>query len=455
MSTKYYLGLDIGGTYCKAIIIDNYQNIDSIVIRPTPGFLSNKKGIKEICPREIEKVVIQLIREVVSHKKNIINAVGITGQMHGTLLIDDSGKPKSNFITWQDQRVKNFFKSDETYLSFFSKELPNFHNQSGSSLRSGMMGPLLFWMTQNTPEILKKTHCTVLPDYVASLFSDSFPISNPTQAAATGIYDVKNDCWIAEYIKYLDLSEKILPKLTTIGCTSGFVSTPFSKKTGLKRGIPVFSSIGDYQAALYGSGLKINDISINIGTGGQVSHLIKDILIYPGIETRPFLDDKYTLCIPGINAGRSIAVMNNFFRSIFEVFDSEKKINFKVIEDKILYSKELPIPIVNANFFKRNGGGIFNITPENFSAERLYFSLLKNLAQNYHLAHKKIRSVTGKNNFNRLMFSGGVIRKSYLLQYLIKNEFTINNAILSSFEEEAASGVALLARKWQIGMEEN
>ena len=70
--------------------------------------------------------------------------------MHGVLLLDGSNKPVTNFISWQDQRTTELLsKSHVTYLNYLKDSLQKYRPLTGTDLRSGMMGPLLFWFKRN------------------------------------------------------------------------------------------------------------------------------------------------------------------------------------------------------------------------------------------------------------------------------------------------------------------
>ena len=217
-----------------------------------------------------------------------IDGIGISGQMHGILLLDGLNNPVTNFISWQDQRATDLLsKSQETYLNILKDNLQKYRSLTGTDLRSGMMGPLLFWFKRNGYlNSNDKVKATFISDYIVSMLTENEPLCDPTNASGSGIYNIKDGEWLNEYFEITGIDYNILPNVVETKSLAGQLAYRQSKELNMKQGTPVYVSIGDYQAALVSSKLDDRCISINIGTGAQVSSLINDYISTDNYEIR-------------------------------------------------------------------------------------------------------------------------------------------------------------------------
>ena len=145
-----YLGIDIGGSFCKAIVIDQDNNIFQTERKRMPNPIKTKNSkLIEYNINEIINLVFDLIKSIKTVLIKKIDGIGVTGQMHGVLLLDQSKEPLTNFVSWQDQRTTELMTANQTtYLNYLSDSLYKYRSVTGTDLRSGMMGPLLFWFQQ-------------------------------------------------------------------------------------------------------------------------------------------------------------------------------------------------------------------------------------------------------------------------------------------------------------------
>ncbi len=450
MDSSKFIGLDIGASNCKAIMIDNQGQVCRISRKNMPGIITMKPGYFEISPAEVKKIVLGVLKELIREDGGNIKAVGVTGQMHGMMFIDEGLNPLGNFISWQDQRTTH--NSEESRISIMDRMIesfPDMHRKTGSFLRSGMMGPLFNWFGSLSRIPSTAQTITFLPEYICSILTDRPPISNDTQAAATGVYDVKQRRWDRKYIEYARIPETLLPRVLSVGTSCGRVSMKVSQQTGLSPGARVFSAVGDFQAALFGAGLSAGDVSINIGTGAQVSLCTKGFRVYDGIETRPFFDNCFLLCIPGLSAGRALAVYRRFVEGALRLCtgrDHEGDV-LRQIDERALDLNTDQFPDCHSNFFDAAEGVFCSLNHENFSVAHLYGALIEDLARQYYEAYQKI-AVNSRLNAERVILSGGVARRSRLLRRLIAEKFDGLEILLTAEEEEAATGIGRLALKW-------
>ena len=178
-----YLGIDIGASFCKAVVIDHNLNVLYSTRKEMPNSIdTGSVKVVEYDINEILNLIYDLIKSINKQFLMQIDGIGVSGQMHGILLLDKSNNPVTNFISWQDQRATELLsESQETYLNFLKDNLQNYTNLTGTDLRSGMMGSLLFWFKRkdffsNNTEI----KATFISDYLVSVLTEyvmlpSFP----------------------------------------------------------------------------------------------------------------------------------------------------------------------------------------------------------------------------------------------------------------------------------------
>ena len=150
-----------------------------------------------------------------------------------------------------------------------------------------------------------------LGDFVESWIAEKDCAIHPTNAAASGLYDLCRGEWNVNFIKALQLADIILPKITHENKPVKFVWKG--------RHIIMYPALGDQQAALLGSGLhNSTQLSINMGTGAQVSVVSDSPNLSGAYQTRPYFAGKYLLTVPHIPSGRAL---NVYFRFVREIFD--------------------------------------------------------------------------------------------------------------------------------------
>ena len=238
--------------------------------------------------------------------------------------MDEAGKPKTNFISWQDKRTEQpMAESGVSYLDFLKNHLTDSRCQTGTDLRAGMLGPVLFWFQKNKLSELDGKKAVFLSDFIVSYFTGCEITCDPTQAAGSGVYNLVDNCWLRLYLETTQISGSLLPHVVEIGTKSGEISNDISGKIGIKQGIPVYTSMGDHQAVLFSSGMDEESLSINIGTGAQVTLLSKDPIYSDTFETRPFVDGYYLNCISGLSAGRAINLFEKFVKDTIETFSAQ------------------------------------------------------------------------------------------------------------------------------------
>ena len=235
------------------------------------------------------------------------------------------------------------------------------------------------------------------------------PVCHPTNAAATGLYDLHTDNWNQDYICCFN-NEKSTITFPVVGK---------SEQIKILNGVKyiIFPAIGDQQSALIGCCFKdASTLSFNMGTGAQVSRLTKNI-VYGTYQVRPYFYGMYLITIPHIPCGRAINVFFRFIKDITVKF--EKSISDEDIWNIInscfdsipQYSNDLSCDL---SFFENaitNNivGSITNISEYNLLIDNLMKSAFVQIANNFVSCSSNLNQDLSK--FDNVLFSGGIAQR--------------------------------------------
>ncbi len=219
-----------------------------------------------------------------------IAAIGLSGQMHGAVLLDERGEVLRPSIIWCDQRTAEQCRwLDEQIGPARLLELT-----SNPALTNFTLTKLL-WVRQHEPEIWARVRHVLLPkDYVRYRLSGAFAI-DVADASGTLLLDVAKRQWSAEMLKATGIAADLLPEVFESPAVCARVSREAAAATGLREGTPIVAGAGDQAAGAVGLGItRPGAVSVTIGTSG---------VVFAATE-RPALDRRgriHTFChaIPG------------------------------------------------------------------------------------------------------------------------------------------------------------
>lgn len=366
--------------------------------------------------------------------------VCISNEMHGYVVTDVRGIPYTDYISWKNE---NAYKRNggQTYLEILGELLTEDEILStGMPIKAGLPNVNLFYALQNELRGISKEeiYFYTLGDYIIRVLSDKEPYIHITNAAATGLVDLRRRKW----------NESIIKKLGMDGIRFPSIYTNEEDITVNKSGVCMhfLPAVGDQQAALLGSNLADEtSISVNLGTGGQVSRLTGQLFLSKQYQTRPFFNGLYLKTIPHIPSGRALNVYFGFVKEIVDHFaEVEEKEIWKYILDQVRDAEEGNLDI-DMSFFTNavtthTQGTISGIREENFNCGNLFLSVYKQLAENVNTLLEKI----GCQNIRKIIFSGGVATKNELLRQLILEKIERYESVFIS-ENETMIGLFMYA----------
>jgi len=264
----YMLGIDVGTTGCKILLIDAAGVVVGEETRPyqlnMPHPLWSEQDPEDWWEAATAGVTIVLAAADVPASQ--VAAVGLTGQMHGLVLLDARGEVLRPCILWNDQRTaRQCAAITETVGARRVLEL------TGNPVLTGFTAPKLLWVREHEPEIYGRIAHVLLPkDYVRYRLTGEF-FGEVSDASGTSLFDVGKRRWSDEMLAALDVPRAWLPETTESTVVSAKVDARGARESGLPIGTPVVGGAGDQAAQAVGSGIISEGlISATLGTSGVV-----------------------------------------------------------------------------------------------------------------------------------------------------------------------------------------
>jgi xylulokinase len=208
------------------------------------------------------------IRQVLSESGVIadeIAGVGLTGQMHGLVLLDDAGKVLRPAILWNDQRTGP--QCDEIRARLGSRLI----QVTGNDALPGFTAPKIMWVARHEPDVYAQAAHILLPkDYLRYRLTGGFAMDK-ADGSGTLLFEVRARDWSSEVLAALDIPASWVPPTFEGTEVTGVVSREAAEVTGLRAGTPVVAGGGDQAAGAVGMGaVNVGAVSITVGTSGVI-----------------------------------------------------------------------------------------------------------------------------------------------------------------------------------------
>jgi len=275
----HYLGLDVSTTSSKALLIN--QKGEVMGSASSPHTLSSPKPLwSEQDPGQWWQAVIKSIQSVVSQTQinpHEIAAVGLTGQMHGLVLLDADGEVLRPAILWNDQRCQN--QCDQIHQKI-GKE--RFIQITGNLALTGFTAPKILWVAENEPEIYSRVSQVLLPkDYIRFKLTGATTMDK-ADGSGTVLFDLEARDWSQELLAALDIPRGWMPKTYEGPECTGTIDAEAAAVTGLAQTTPVVAGGGDQAAGAVGVGaVEPGIIGLTLGTSGVIFATTPSALIEP------------------------------------------------------------------------------------------------------------------------------------------------------------------------------
>ncbi|MGH8912493.1 MAG: xylulokinase [Acidimicrobiia bacterium] len=265
---SYVLGIDSSTTATKAVVVDRAGSLLGVGSAPY-GYETPRPLWTEQDPRLWWNGAVSAIRQVMGEcgiTGPDIAGVGVTGQMHGLVLLDESGDVVRPAILWNDQRTE--VECDEIRRRVGAERLIEI---SGNDALTGFTAPKVLWVQRHEPENWARVARILLPkDFVRYRLTGSHGV-DVADGSGTILFDLAARTWSPEILAALDIDRSLLPPTFESPEVIGHVTAEAAAATGLLAGTPVVAGSGDQSANAVGVGaVEPGIVALSLGTSGVV-----------------------------------------------------------------------------------------------------------------------------------------------------------------------------------------
>ncbi len=267
-AATHVVGVDSSTTATKAVVVDRAGDVVSVGVDEY-GYDTPHPGWSQQQPDLWWQATQRAVRSALAAagvRGDEVGAVGLTGQMHGSVLLDSAGVPVRAALLWNDQRTAA--QCDEIRRRVGSDRLVRL---TGNDALTGFTAPKLLWVREHEPEVWARVAHVLLPkDYVRYSLTGALA-TDVADGSGTLLLDVPARRWSAEVLADLDLDPALLPALHEGPDVTGTVTEAAAAATGLAPGTPVVAGGGDQAATAVGVGAVTPQVgALSLGTSGVV-----------------------------------------------------------------------------------------------------------------------------------------------------------------------------------------
>jgi xylulokinase len=438
----YFIGIDSSTTATKTLLMDSAGQVVAVAASEytfeTPYPLWSEQD-----PVLWWTATVESIRQVLTDsgiRGGQIKGIGLTGQMHGLVLLDENGDILRPAILWNDQRTG---AQCDVIRSRLGKN--RLIQITGNDALTGFTAPKILWVQDEEPEVYGKIAHILLPkDYVRFKLTGEYAMDK-AGGAGTILFDVRKRTWSPEVLEALEIDPAWLPPTYEGTEITGVLSESAAEATGLAPGIPVMGGGGDQAAAAVGTGAVVEGIvSLSLGTSGVVFAAMDSPAIEPEGRLHAFchaVPGKWHLMGVMLSAAGSLRWHRDTFASgvPFGDFVTQAR-QIPAGADGLIFLPYLtgertphPDPLAR--------GGFIGLTVRH-TLNHLTRAVLEGVSFGLRDSFELMKD-SGLSDISQVRVTGGGARSSVWLQ-ILADVLNVELVTVSS-EEGAAYGAALLA----------
>lgn len=282
----YLLGLDVGTTGTKALLIDESGQIVGRALSEYP-LSTPRPNWAEQDPEHWWKAAVETIGEVLASagiSGDQVDAVGLSGQMHGSVFLDEQDQVIRPAILWCDQRTAaqcdwiTETVGEETLVA-----------ETCNPVLTGFTAPKIIWLRDHEPDGFARVHKVLLPkDYLRLRLTGEYA-TEVSDASGTSLLNVPQRRWSEVVLDKIGVPLDWLPQVYESSEITGEITPRAAEATGLRVGTPVVGGGGDQAAGAVGNGIvETGVVSSTLGTSGVVFAYLDEPLMDGQLRTHTF-----------------------------------------------------------------------------------------------------------------------------------------------------------------------
>ena len=276
---EYLIGIDLGTSGTKTVLFDRLGKVIASATVEYPMY-QERNGWAEQDPLDWWHASCETLQSVIQQggvDPRDIKGLGISGQMHGLVMLDKQGRVLRRSIIWCDQRTA---RQCEEITQRVGKE--RLIQITANPALTGFTASKILWVRENEPELYAQCAHILLPkDYVRYMLTGEYA-TEVSDASGMQLLDVPHRCWSQEVLEKLDIDPALLAKVYESPEITGAITPEAAALTGLAAGTPVVGGAGDNAAAAVGTGVVADGKAFTtIGTSGVVFAHTDNISIDP------------------------------------------------------------------------------------------------------------------------------------------------------------------------------
>ena len=282
----YLLGIDVGTTGTKALLIDTSGKVVASATKEYP-LHTPRPGWAEQDPADWWRGTVDAIREVMAKagaRPEEVRGLGLSGQQHGSVFLDRDHNVLREALLWCDQRTAAQCAWIHDTVGF-----DKVVEETLNPVLTGFQAPKIVWLRDNEPDLYSRLRMILLPkDYIRYLLSGDFA-TEVSDAAGTSLLNVGKRQWSDVMLSGLGLTEDMLPRVYESPVASTRISQSAAEATGLWPGMPIAGGGGDNACSAVGNGvIEEGIVQVSVGTSGTVFSPMKEPKLDPKLRVHTF-----------------------------------------------------------------------------------------------------------------------------------------------------------------------
>ncbi len=334
---NYLIGIDLGTSATKTVLFDEDGNVVASASKEYPMY-QPQNGWAEQKPEDWKEAALETIAAVVRQSgvnKEDIKGLGISGQMHGLVMLDENNEVIRPSIIWCDQRTAA--ECEEITKKVGKERLIEI---TANPALTGFTASKILWVRNHEPENYARCRHILLPkDYVRLILTGEYA-TEVSDASGMQLLDVPHRCWSDEVLEKLEIDKSMLAKVYESPEVTGTILPEIAALTGLSEKTVVVGGAGDNAAAAVGTGVVADGKAFTtIGTSGVVFAHSKNVTIDPKGRVHTFC-----CAVPGcwhvmgVTQGAGLSLQwfrNNLCRDYMERAEKEGRDAYDYINEDV------------------------------------------------------------------------------------------------------------------------